>query len=227
MHIEKLLPKDWFSAIKPEFSKNYFLQLNDFLEKEYKDKIIFPPKEDLFQAFELTKLNEIKVVILGQDPYHGANQAHGLCFSVNEKVKIPPSLRNIFSEMVEDLQIEYPIHGNLKRIAAQGVLLLNTVLTVRQSEANSHRNKGWEHFTDAVIQHISDQCKGIIFMLWGNDAQKKEKLINTRDHYILKAAHPSPLSAYRGFKSCKHFSKSNEILQNAGEKPIDWRVGEY
>jgi uracil-DNA glycosylase len=192
-------------------------------EKE-KGMIIFPPGNRIFSAFDQTPFDKVKVVILGQDPYHGMGQAHGLCFSVNDGIQIPPSLQNIFKELKTDNGFEIPQSGNLSKWANQGVFLLNATLTVRQNEAGSHQKKGWETFTDKVIQHISDQKEHVVFILWGKFAQSKNKLIDTTKHLVLVAAHPSPLSAYNGFLGCKHFSKTNDYLQRNHKEPIDWQL---
>ena len=213
----------WDQLLKDEFNKPYFINLMNFLEKEYQEKTIFPKQEDLFNAFKYTKYEDVKVVILGQDPYHEIGQAHGLAFSVLEGVKFPPSLKNIFKELNNDLAIETPKSGNLTKWANEGVLLLNTVLSVEGGKAGSHQNKGWESFTDRIIEVLNEREKPIIFVLWGNFAKSKKKLISN-NHIILEAAHPSPLSAYHGFFGCKHFSKINEILKNNNQKEIDWNL---
>lgn len=214
----------WKEVLDDEFSAPYFSELKEFIVAEKQKYTVYPPGSLIFNAFNHTPFDQVKVVILGQDPYHGPGQAHGLCFSVPQGVPAPPSLVNIFKEIKSDLGIEIPNHGNLERWANQGVLLLNATLTVRANQAGSHQGKGWEKFTDSVIRKISDQKTGIIFLLWGKYAQAKENLINTQKHYILKAAHPSPLSAYNGFSGCKHFSKTNDILQRHGYTPIDWSL---
>lgn len=213
----------WDQLLKDEFNKPYFINLLNFLEKEYQEKTIFPKQEDLFNAFKYTKYEDVKVVILGQDPYHEIGQAHGLAFSVLEGVKFPPSLKNIFKELNNDLAIETPKSGNLTKWANEGVLLLNTVLSVEGGKAGSHQNKGWESFTDRIIEVLNEREKPIIFVLWGNFAKSKKKLISN-NHIILEAAHPSPLSAYHGFFGCKHFSKINETLKNNNQKEIDWNL---
>ena len=204
----------------PKKCNIYFKSLQSFLTEERKIATVYPPENNVFQAFELTPFDELKVVILGQDPYHGENQAHGLCFSVPEGVPQPPSLVNIFKEIQTDINIQRPQSGNLERWAKQGVFLLNTTLTVQAGKPLSHKNKGWEIFTDEVIKQISREKTGVIFLLWGKHAQSKESLIDSGKHYILKAAHPSPLSAYNGFFGCKHFSKTNLILLESGKKEI-------
>lgn len=212
----------WKNVLNEEFKKPYFGHLVDFVKTEYQTTLCFPPAKQIFNAFEFCKFDDLKVVILGQDPYHGPNQAHGLCFSVNDDVAFPPSLINIFKEIETDLGISPPISGNLERWAKQGVLLLNATLTVRANLAGSHQNRGWEIFTDAVIKQISDQKENVVFILWGSYAQKKGNVIDTNKHLILKSVHPSPLSVYRGFYGCKHFSKTNEYLKSVGKKEINW-----
>ncbi|HBD94126.1 MAG: uracil-DNA glycosylase [Spirochaetes bacterium GWF1_31_7] len=214
------MTQDWKKLLNDEFNKPYFKSLQSFLTEERKIATVYPPENNVFQAFELTPFDELKVVILGQDPYHGENQAHGLCFSVPEGVPQPPSLVNIFKEIQTDINIQRPQSGNLERWAKQGVFLLNTTLTVQAGKPLSHKNKGWEIFTDEVIKQISREKTGVIFLLWGKHAQSKESLIDSGKHYILKAAHPSPLSAYNGFFGCKHFSKTNLILLESGKKEI-------
>lgn len=216
------LEDSWKEALGPIFQQDWFLRLTEFVRQEYKAGGCYPPGGQIFRAFDLTPLPEVRVVILGQDPYHGPGQAHGLCFSVNEGVPFPPSLQNIFEAIRLDLGTAPPTHGNLERWARQGVLLLNTVLTVRARQAGSHQGQGWERFTDAVIRVVSEQNPGAVFLLWGSPAQKKEALIDSRRHLILKAPHPSPLSAYRGFMDCKHFSTANTWLQQQGRSPIVW-----
>jgi len=222
--IKPVIEESWKNILENQFSSDYFLNLKKFLIEEKKQYIIYPPGSLMFSAFNLTPLNKVKVIILGQDPYHGTKQAHGLCFSVPVGVKNPPSLKNIFKELCEDLGIEPSESGNLESWAKQGVLLLNATLSVRANQAGSHQNKGWETFTDSVISTLSEKKSGLIFILWGNYAKAKEKLIDTDKHYILKAAHPSPFSAYSGFFGCKHFSKTNEILKNSGLPEIDWKI---
>lgn len=213
----------WKRVLKDEFEKPYFSELMDFVEEEYKTTLCFPPLPQIFSAFENTPFDEVKVVILGQDPYHGPNQSHGLCFSVSEKVSIPPSLRNIFTEINQDLGVAIPPTGNLTRWAVQGVLLLNTVLTVRAHQAGSHQRKGWEKFTDAVVNHLSSEREDLIFMLWGGPAKKREKNIDQSKHLILRSGHPSPLAANRGYWfGNKHFSKANEYLRKTGRTPVMW-----
>jgi uracil-DNA glycosylase len=211
--------------IESELQKPYFQHLMQFLEVEKRaGKIIFPEDSKIFSAFEQCSFEGIKVVIIGQDPYHGAGQANGLAFSVNEGQKIPPSLRNIFKELNQDIGFQIPSHGDLTTWAKQGVLLLNSVLTVEESKPGSHQQKGWETFTDAVINKLSGENNGIVFLLWGNYAKSKMELIDASKHKIFTAAHPSPLSAYQGFFHCKHFSKTNEYLLQQGKKPISWQL---
>jgi len=217
------LQADWKALLHEEFSKPYSLAIKAFILKEKAaGKLIYPPSSLIFHAFELCPPQDLKVVILGQDPYHGPGQAHGLCFSVPEGIAIPPSLVNIFKEIQSDLGQEAPKSGNLERWASQGILLLNAILTVNAGEAASHKHSGWENFTDAVIRSISEQQEGIVFLLWGRFAIQKSSLINASKHLILTAAHPSPLSAYNGFFGCKHFSKTNEYLISKGKTPIKW-----
>ncbi len=218
------MSSDWQLALKPEFAKPYYKKLYDFINEEYSTRQIFPPGDDIFNAFSFTPLEKVKVVILGQDPYHNVGQAHGLCFSVNKGVDIPPSLVNIYKELHDDLGCSIPNHGNLTEWAEQGVLLLNTVLTVRAHEANSHRNMGWEEFTDAAMQVLNKVDRPIVFMLWGSPAQTKGRILNNPNHLVLKAPHPSPLSAYRGFFGCRHFSQCNDFLRAHGVEPIDWQI---
>lgn len=209
-------------VLDDQFTKPYYLQLRAFLQEEYEKKTVFPDMDNLWNAFHLTSFEDVKVVIVGQDPYHGQGQAHGLCFSVQDGVKLPPSLRNMLKELQTDLGCEIPNHGNLTKWAVQGVLLLNTVLTVRQGEANSHKGQGWEQFTDTVIQKLSERKKPIVFVLWGKPAQQKRALIDSSRHVIIETTHPSPLSAYRGFFGSKPYSKINENLQRLGHNPIDF-----
>ena len=218
------LSGEWQAALSPEFRKPYYRRLRETVVQEYGNRRIFPPKEEIFTAMHLTPLSKVKVVILGQDPYHEPGQAQGLCFSVPEGVKIPPSLVNIYQELHDDLGCDIPQHGNLKAWAEQGVLLLNTVLTVRAHEAFSHRGIGWEQFTDAIIEILDKEDRPMVFLLWGSPAQKKSEMLKNPKHLILKAPHPSPLSAYRGFFGCRHFSKCNEFLKSHGEEPIDWQI---
>ena len=215
---------DWKEILEEEFKKEYFLKLKEILEEEYKNYTVYPPKQDILNAFLLTPYSEVKVVLLGQDPYHQRGQAHGLAFSVNYGIKTPPSLVNMYKELHDDLGLYIPNNGFLEKWAKQGVLLLNTTLTVRDSQANSHSGIGWQTFTDNVIKSLNEREKPIIFILWGNNAKSKEKFIDTNKHYILKGVHPSPLSANKGFFGCKHFSEANRILKNLGEKEIDWQI---
>ena len=218
------ISNDWQQALRAEYGKLYYKKLYQFINEEYHSRQIFPPGKDIFNAFHLTPLANVKAVILGQDPYHGDGQAHGLCFSVNRGIEIPPSLVNIYQELHDDIGFAIPNHGNLTEWAEQGVLLLNTVLTVRAHQANSHRGMGWEEFTDAAIRALNEQDRPIVFMLWGRPAQEKAKLLSNPCHLILKAPHPSPLSAYRGFFGCRHFSKCNDFLVENGVEPIDWQI---
>lgn len=210
---------EWYEALKGEFKKTYYKKLYQTVNEEYQSRQIFPPAEDIFNAFHLTPLNQVKVVILGQDPYHNDGQAHGLCFSVKKGVEIPPSLVNIYQELHDDLGCTIPSHGCLTKWAEQGVLMLNTVLTVRAHQANSHRGIGWEEFTDAASQD-----RPIVFILWGTPAQRKERMLNNPKHLILKAPHPSPLSAYRGFFGSRPFSRTNDFLKEHGVEPVDWQI---
>ncbi|MGL4875527.1 MAG: uracil-DNA glycosylase [Clostridium sp.] len=219
-----ILNKSWSSLLKEEFSKDYYCKLMNLLNDEYKSKIIFPPREFLFEALNLTSYEEVKVVILGQDPYHGANQAHGLSFSVNPGIKIPPSLLNIYKELQNDLGFPIPNHGYLKSWAMQGVLLLNTSLTVIETSPNSHQKIGWSIFTDKIISLINDKETPVVFILWGNNAISKKSLITNKRHLILQSVHPSPLSARRGFFGSKPFSKANDFLSLNHLSPIDWRI---
>ncbi len=212
----------WLKILSEEFEKEYFEKLITFVKSEYAATTIYPEGKNIFRAFELCPFEEVKVVIIGQDPYHGKNQANGLCFSVNEGIAIPPSLQNIHKEMVSDLKVEAPKTGNLDNWARQGVLLLNATLTVRANQAGSHQKKGWETFTDAVIKAVSEKKEHIVFLLWGKYAQEKISLIDTSKHYILQAPHPSPFSADRGFFGSKPFSKTNEYLSSIKETPIHW-----
>lgn len=221
--INPSIDESWKSVLLNEFSSSYFISLKEFLLEEKKKYRIYPPGNLIFSAFNLTPFDKVKVVIIGQDPYHGEGQAHGLCFSVSNGITPPPSLRNIFKELHTDLNIPVPSTGNLEHWARQGVLLLNATLTVRANNPGSHQKKGWEIFTDAVIKAISDNKKGIVFLLWGNFAQTKESLIDQNKHFVLKAAHPSPL-ARGAFFGCKHFSKTNKILEHEKLQPIDWTI---
>jgi uracil-DNA glycosylase len=212
----------WKDILNDEFAKDYFIRLVNFVKKEYRTAQIYPPGKFIFNAFDKCGFNDVKVVILGQDPYHGPGQAHGLCFSVNDGIPKPPSLLNIFKEIKDDIGTPVPESGNLERWAEQGILLLNATLTVRANQAGSHQNKGWEIFTDAAVKQLSEKKEGIVFLLWGAYAQRKGALIDTQKHYILKSAHPSPLSSYQGFFGCRHFSKTNEILLKNGKSAILW-----
>lgn len=219
-----MITGDWLTALKPEFGKPYYAKLFQFVKQEYDTMQVFPPSEDIFNAFHLTPLKEVKVVILGQDPYHNDGQAHGLCFSVKPDVEIPPSLVNIYQELHDDLGCYIPDNGYLVKWAKQGVLLLNTVLTVRAHAAFSHRNMGWEEFTDAAIRVLNNEDRPMIFILWGRPAQMKKSMLNNPKHLILEAPHPSPLSAYRGFFGSRPFSKTNDFLEQNGLTPIDWQI---
>lgn len=212
----------WKQKLKSEFEKPYFIQLTDFVKEEYKTQKVYPPGKDIFNAFEYCPFDTVKVVIIGQDPYHGAGQANGLCFSVKPGVAMPPSLVNIFKEIKDDLGKEIPPNGDLERWAHQGVLLLNATLTVRASTPGSHQKKGWEEFTDAVIKVLNEEKTGLVFILWGAYAQKKGAIIDKNRHFVLSSAHPSPFSAYNGFFGNKHFSKTNQYLSDKGIKEIDW-----
>lgn len=218
------IENDWLEALQDEFRKPYYKKLFQTVNEEYKTKQIFPPADDIFNAFHLTPLHKVKVVILGQDPYHGDGQAHGLCFSVRPGVQVPPSLQNIYQELHDDLGCTIPDHGCLVKWAKQGVLLLNTVLTVRAHQANSHKGIGWEEFTDAAIRKLNEQDRPIVFILWGRPAQMKKAMLHNPKHLILEAPHPSPLSAYRGFFGSRPFSQANRFLEVQGIEPIDWQI---
>lgn len=225
--MKKIDPKiedGWKILLQPEFDTKYFAGIKTFLLEEKRTYTIYPAGQNIFAAFNCTPFDEVKVVIIGQDPYHGPGQANGLSFSVPEGISLPPSLLNIFKELNSDLNIPMPGYGNLEKWAKQGVLLLNATLTVRANTAGSHQDKGWEIFTDAVIRLLSNKKNGVVFLLWGNYAQAKQNLIDRSKHYILKAAHPSPLSAYRGFFGCRHFSETNRLLIMQGKTPIDWTL---
>jgi uracil-DNA glycosylase len=224
MEVNPQIEESWKAILKEEFDKQYFKELKEFLVAEKANHTVYPPGGLIFNAFRLTPFDRVRVVLLGQDPYHGQGQAHGLCFSVPSGIPSPPSLGNIFKEIERDLGIPVPLHGNLEKWARQGVLLLNATLTVRANQPGSHQRKGWESFTNAVISKLSEKRVGLIFLLWGKFAQEKEALIDTNRHYILKAAHPSPYSAYNGFFGCRHFSKTNEILKKHGLEEVDWRL---
>lgn len=215
---------EWDALLADEFKKDYYLRLREFLKSEYDTRTVFPPMNDIFNALRYTSYSDVKAVILGQDPYHGAGQAHGLCFSVKKGVQPPPSLQNIFKELNADLGIQPPSHGELTAWARSGVLLLNTALTVREGQANSHRGQGWETLTDRVIELLDKRETPIVFILWGGNARSKARLITSGRHLVLQCAHPSPLSAYNGFFGCRHFSKTNEFLSANGIAPIDWRL---
>lgn len=220
-----MIQNDWEEKLKPEYKKSYYKKLYETVNAEYASgRQIFPPAEDIFNAFHLTPLKDVKCVIIGQDPYHNDGQAHGLCFSVKPDVEIPPSLVNIYKELESDLGCKIPNNGYLVKWAQQGVLMLNSVLTVRAHQANSHQGIGWEQFTDAVIDILNREDRPIVFLLWGKPAQNKAAKLNNPNHLILKAPHPSPLSAYRGFFGCKHFSKANAFLVEHGLEPIDWQI---
>lgn len=220
----EILKNDWKEALDPEFQKPYYKELRNFLIQEYQTRQIFPPMHDIFNALHYTPLSRVRVMILGQDPYHDVNQAHGLCFSVLPGQQPPPSLQNIYKELHDDLGCPIPNHGYLKKWADQGVLLLNTVLTVRAHQANSHQNKGWEQFTDAVIEAVNRQQRPVVYLLWGKPAQSKQAMLTNRSHLILRAPHPSPLSAYRGFFGSKPFSQANEFLEKRGAGTVDWCI---
>ena len=222
--MSEILKNDWKNYLESEFQKDYYIKLRKFLVNEYNSRVIYPNMYDLFNALHFTPYKNVKVVILGQDPYHGPNQAHGLSFSVNPGVKAPPSLINIYKELYTDLGCYIPNNGYLKKWADQGVLLLNTVLTVRAGEANSHRNKGWEEFTNKVIKVLNQKDTPIVFILWGNNAISKSNLITNPKHLVIKSVHPSPLSASRGFLGSKPFSKTNNFLTSTNQTPIDWQI---
>lgn len=215
---------EWDELLKGEFEKEYYLKLREFLKKEYFTYQVYPNMYDIFNALKFTSYSDVKAVIIGQDPYHGPGQAHGLCFSVQKGVAIPPSLQNMYKELYSDLGIPSANHGYLKKWADNGVLMMNAVLTVRGGQANSHRNMGWEIFTDKVIELLNNREQPVVFILWGNNARQKMKLITNPNHLILQAAHPSPLSALNGFFGCKHFSKTNDFLASHGIAPIDWNI---
>lgn len=218
------IENDWLEELKPEFAKPYYRELYYFIKDEYSKTVVYPPSDDIFNAFNFTPLSKVKVVILGQDPYHNEKQAHGLSFSVQIGQDIPPSLQNIYKELHDDCGCYIPNNGFLKKWADQGVLMLNTVLTVRAHQANSHQGHGWEQFTDAVIEALNRQDRPIVYLLWGTPAGRKKVMLNNPKHLILTAPHPSPLSAYRGFFGCKHFSATNNFLVSRGLTPIDWQI---
>lgn len=220
-----MIENDWLAELGEEFNKPYYKALYEFVKTEYNTAQIFPPADDIFNAFHLTPLSEVKALILGQDPYHGPRQAHGLCFSVlPDQSEIPPSLQNIYQELKEDLGCFIPNNGYLEKWARQGVLMLNTVLTVRAHQPGSHQGRGWEQFTDAIIQAVNAQERPVVYLLWGRPAQSKIPMLTNPGHLILKAPHPSPLSAFRGFFGCKHFSQANAFLESHGISPIDWQI---
>lgn len=219
-----ILKNDWAPLLEDEFKKEYYLKLRQFLIEEYRNQTIYPDMYDIFNALHFTSYENTKVVILGQDPYHGPNQAHGLSFSVQKGVRVPPSLQNIYKELYADLGFAPPKHGFLKKWADEGVLLLNTVLTVREKQAASHRGKGWEHFTDQVIRIINEKTDPVVFILWGRHAQEKESLLTNERHLIIKSPHPSPFSANRGFFGSRPFSRTNSFLVANGREPIDWEI---
>jgi len=215
---------DWKMLLDPEFEKEYYKQLHNFLAQEYRSRTIYPDMYEIFSTLQCTAYSDVKVVILGQDPYHGPGQAHGFSFSVKPGIDIPPSLQNIYKELASDLGCYIPKTGYLKKWADQGVLLLNAVLTVRAGQANSHKGMGWEIFTDRVIELLNEREKPVVFLLWGRNARNKKALITNPNHLVLEAAHPSPLSAYNGFFGCRHFSKANDFLQSHGMTPVDWQI---
>ncbi len=218
------IDNDWLPAVDAEFKKPYYAQLYQFVKEEYSKTLVFPPADEIFSALHLTPLSKVKVVIIGQDPYHNVGQAHGLCFSVRPDVDIPPSLVNIYKELQTDCGCRIPNNGYLVKWAEQGVLLLNTVLTVRAHQANSHKGQGWEKFTDAIIQAVNEQDRPIVYLLWGRPAQSKMSMLTNPKHKVLTAPHPSPLSASRGFFGCRHFSQANAFLEENGLAPIDWQI---
>ncbi|MDD3458311.1 MAG: uracil-DNA glycosylase [Weeksellaceae bacterium] len=220
--MEVKIEASWKAVLKEEFEKDYFRNLTAFVRKEYEENRVYPPGRQIFAAFEHSPFDKVKVVILGQDPYHGVGQANGLCFSVSDGISFPPSLQNIFKELNSDTGVAVPSSGNLERWAEQGVLLLNTILTVRESQPGSHQNKGWEFFTDAVIKKLSDQKQKLIFILWGAYAQRKGAVIDRSKHYVIQSPHPSPLSAHRGFFGSRPFTKTNDILKSLGKEEIRW-----
>ncbi len=222
--INPQIEDSWKKVLAGEFQKEYFRELKSFLVEERKQHRVYPPGSKIFAAFDYTPFTKVKVVLLGQDPYHGQGQAHGLCFSVPMGVPKPPSLVNIFKELHDDLGLAIPPHGNLEAWARQGVLLLNATLTVRANQAGSHQHKGWEQFTDAAIRALAEQRENLVFMLWGNYAQAKAELVDGNKHCILKAPHPSPFSANQGFFGCRHFSRANDFLIRAGKEPVDWQI---
>ena len=218
------IDNDWLPAVNAEFKKPYYADLYKFVKEEYSKVAVYPPADEIFSALHLTPLSKVKVVIIGQDPYHNVGQAHGLCFSVRPEVEIPPSLVNIYKELQSDLGCKIPNNGYLVKWAEQGVLLLNTVLTVRAHQANSHQGKGWEQFTDAIIRAVNAEDRPIAYLLWGRPAQSKMSMLDNPKHKVFTAPHPSPLSAHRGFFGCKHFSQANQFLEENGLEPIDWQI---
>lgn len=218
------IQNDWLEAVGGEFHKPYYKELYEFVKEEYSTKTVYPPADDIFNALHLTPLKDVKVLVLGQDPYHNVNQAHGLSFSVRPGQKVPPSLQNIYQELHDDLGCYIPNNGYLEKWARQGVLMLNTVLTVQAHKPNSHQGKGWEKFTDAIIEAVNEEDRPIVYLLWGRPAQKKVPMLNNPKHLILTAPHPSPYSADRGFFGCRHFSQANEFLKANGAEPIDWQI---
>ena len=219
-----MIENEWLEYLKPEFSKPYYKELFDFVKNEYATKVIYPPSGDIFSALDHTSIKDVKIVLLGQDPYHEEGQAHGMSFSVRPGIKIPPSLQNMYKELHDELGLYIPNNGYLKKWADQGVLLLNTVLTVRAHQANSHQGKGWEQFTDAIIRAVNEKEEPVVYMLWGRPAQMKKPMLTNPNHLVLTAPHPSPLSAYRGFFGCRHFSRCNDFLEKNGLSPIDWQI---
>lgn len=222
--INPQIEESWKKVLAGEFQQEYFRELKKFLVEERRQYRVYPPGSKIFAAFDFTPFTSVKVVLLGQDPYHGQGQAHGLCFSVPRGIPKPPSLVNIFKELHDDLGLAIPPHGNLEAWAKQGVLLLNATLTVRENQAGSHQHKGWEQFTDAAIRALSEQRENLVFMLWGNYAQAKAALVDGHKHCILKAPHPSPFSANQGFFGCRHFSRANDFLVRVGKEPVDWQI---
>lgn len=219
-----MIENEWLPYLKPEFSKPYYKALFDFVKKEYSEQVIYPPSNEIFSALEHTSIKDVKVVLLGQDPYHEEGQAHGMSFSVKPGVKVPPSLQNMYKELRDELGCFIPNNGFLEKWADQGVLLLNTSLTVRKGAANSHKGKGWEEFTDSIIKAVNTQDRPIVYFLWGSNARSKKALITNPKHLVLESVHPSPLSAYNGFFGCGHFKKANEFLEQNGLEPIDWQI---
>ncbi len=219
-----MIDNEWLPYLKAEFSKPYYKSLYEFIKKEYSERVIYPPSDEIFSALMHTPIDKIKVVLLGQDPYHEPGQAHGMSFSVKPGVKTPPSLQNMYKELKDELGLYIPNNGYLMKWAHQGVLLLNTVLTVRRGEANSHKGRGWEQFTDAVISAVNTQDRPVVYFLWGSNARSKKNLITNPRHLVLEAPHPSPLSAYNGFFGCGHFKRANEFLESNGIEPIDWQI---